>query len=119
MDKTKIWSVSALNGRSRPSDKGGGGGGHRDTEIRRTPVSKKNFFSPSGGGDRAPPLDPPLVLSGGRETFQQFFARREEKMNSFRYKCPITAHMMTKYSLFIRMLFCRSRLNILIFLSIL
>ena len=27
--------------------------------------------------------------------------------------------MMTKYSLFIRMLFCRSRLNILIFLSIL
>ena len=53
------------------------------------------------GGGRAPPLDPPLVLSGGRETFLQFFARREEKMNPFRYKCPVRAHMMTKYSLFL------------------
>ena len=115
-----------LNGGSGPSDKGGRGDDQPDPEIRGTPVSKKYFFGPvwfknkgGGGGPRASPLDPPLVLSGGRETFLQFFARREEKMNSFRYKCPIKAHMMTKYSLFIRMLFCRSRLNILIFLSIL
>ena len=106
--------------------RGGRGDGQPDPEIRGTPVSKKYFFGPvwfkskGGRAPRASPLDPAsLVLSGGRETFLQFFARREEKMNSFRYKCPITAHMMTKYSLFIRMLFCWSRLNILIFLSIL
>ena len=79
----------------------GQGGGPPDPD----PGLQKVFFRPFGpqfglkirGGaraPRAPPLDPPLVLSGGRETFLQFFARREEKMNSFRYKCPITAHQM-------------------------
>ena len=80
----------------------GQGGGPPDPD----PGLQKVFFRPfgpqfglkirGGGGraPRAPPLDPPLVLSGGRETFLQFFARREEKMNSFRYKCPITAHQM-------------------------
>ena len=110
-----LWKFQCQFSKADPDLQIRGEGGR---SSRPWPRSPKKFFSALRASvwsenkgrlvPRAPSLDPPLVLSGGRETFQQFFARREEKLNPFRYKCPITAHMMTKYSLFyIRMSFFR------------